>query len=121
VQLKAEDASTEAIPIRVQLIAPPLYVMLTNTLDKVGGIEAMKAAIEAAKAEVERRGGTLVVKKVPTVTSNRDDTELQRMLEDLEAANAEISGDEESFDEASESEEEGEGSEEESAAGAGKK
>jgi hypothetical protein len=84
------------VPIKVQLIAPPLYVMTTTCLDKAAGVEAMTRAVAAAKAEIEARGGQLAVKKAPTVTSSRDDSELQRMLSDLEAANAEISGDDDS-------------------------
>ena len=95
-QLAAQACSTEAVPIKVQLIAPPLYVMTTTCLDKAAGMEAMNRAVAAAKAEIETRGGQLAVKKAPTVTSSRDDSELQRMLADLEAANAEVSGDEDS-------------------------
>ena len=84
------------MPIKVQLIAPPLYVMTTTCLDKAAGVEAMTRAVAAAKAEIEARGGQLAVKKAPTVTSSRGDSELQRMLSDLEAANAEISGDDDS-------------------------
>ena len=95
-QEAAEAVSTEAIPIKVQLIAPPVFVMLATTLDKAGGIELMTSAIAVAKAEIEKRGGQLIVKKAPTVTSSRDDSELQRMLAELEMANAEVSGDEDS-------------------------
>jgi len=104
------------VPIKVQLIAPPLYVMTTSCLDKAAGVEALNAAIAAAKAEIEKRGGQLAVKKAPTVTSSREESELQRMLADLEAANAEISGDEDS----DEDEEEGSESDEEEAGAGGK-
>lgn len=97
-QEAAEALSTEAVPIKVQLIAPPVFVMLATTLDKAGGIERMTAAIAVAKAEIEKHGGQLIVKKAPTVTSSRDDSELQRMLAELEMANAEVSGDEDSDD-----------------------
>ena len=90
----------------MQLIAPPLYVMTTTCLDKASGMEAMNLAVAAAKAEIEKRGGQLAVKKAPTVTSSRDDSELQRMLADLEAANAEVSGDEDSDEDEDDSEEE---------------
>lgn len=112
-QLKAQACSTEAVPIKVQLIAPPLYVMTTTCLDKAAGIDAMNRAVAAAKAEIEARGGQLAVKKAPTVTSSRDDSELQRMLSDLEAANAEISGDEDSdADEESDDDAEADGDDE---------
>lgn len=97
-QLAAQAKSTEAVPIKVQLIAPPLYVMTTSSLDKIAGIEALTAAIAACKAEIEAAGGQIFVKRAPTVTSSKDETDLQRMLEDLEAANAEVSGDDESSD-----------------------
>lgn len=86
--LAAQAKSTEAVPIKVQLIAPPLYVMTTSSLDKVAGIEALTAAIAACKEEIEAAGGQIFVKRAPTVTSSKDETDLQRMLEDLEAANA---------------------------------
>lgn len=97
-QLAAQAKSTEAVPIKVQLIAPPLYVMTTSSLDKLAGIEALTAAITACKEEIEAAGGQIFVKRAPTVTSSKDESDLQRMLEDLEAANAEVSGDEESSD-----------------------
>jgi translation initiation factor 2 subunit 1 len=30
-----EEASTEAVPIKAKLVAPPLYVLSTNATDKV--------------------------------------------------------------------------------------
>lgn len=35
----AEAASTEDCPVRMKLVAPPLYVLTTQTLDKNKGIE----------------------------------------------------------------------------------
>lgn len=61
-QLAGQALSTEVIPVRVQLIAPPLYVMTTSCLDKVAGIDALTAAIGAVKAVIEARGGQLFVK-----------------------------------------------------------
>jgi hypothetical protein len=34
---KAEAAGTEECPVKIKLVAPPLYVLTTQTLDKVGG------------------------------------------------------------------------------------
>jgi translation initiation factor 2 alpha subunit (eIF-2alpha) len=36
-QLAGQALSTEIIPIKVQLVAPPLYVMTTACLDKAAG------------------------------------------------------------------------------------
>lgn len=35
----AEAASTEECPVRMKLVAPPLYVLTTQTLDKNKGVE----------------------------------------------------------------------------------
>jgi translation initiation factor 2 subunit 1 len=32
---KAEAAGTEECPVKIKLVAPPLYVLTTQTLDKV--------------------------------------------------------------------------------------
>lgn len=47
---------------QIQLIAPPLYVMLTSTMNKEAGVELMNQSIEAVRASIERAGGTLNVK-----------------------------------------------------------
>lgn len=52
-QLAGQALSTDAIPIKVQLIAPPLYVMTTTCLDKAAGIAALTDAIAAVKAAIE--------------------------------------------------------------------
>lgn len=39
----AEAASTEDCPVRMKLVAPPLYVLTTQTLDKSKGIEVSSA------------------------------------------------------------------------------
>lgn len=46
VQLAAEALSDDAVPLRIQLMAPPLYVMIAMTLDKAAGIERMHKAIQ---------------------------------------------------------------------------
>ena len=43
------DCSTEEIPIKINLIAPPLYVMTTQTPERQDGIKALQDAIEKVK------------------------------------------------------------------------
>ena len=43
---EGENAGTAEATIRIKLIAPPMYVMTTMTLDKDHGVETMNAAIE---------------------------------------------------------------------------
>lgn len=83
--MAAQAMSTEAVPIRVQLIAAPLYVMQTTTLNKEAGMAALNAAIDACKTAIEAKGGQLVVKLAPQVTTSQEENELARMLEGLEA------------------------------------
>lgn len=35
---KAEAAGNDDCPVKIKLVAPPLYVLTTQTLDKVGAI-----------------------------------------------------------------------------------
>jgi translation initiation factor 2 subunit 1 len=44
------------------LVAPPLYVVSTNTLEKEGGVKLLTIALEAAAAELQARGGEMTVK-----------------------------------------------------------
>jgi len=78
--LAGQALSTELTPIKVQLIAPPLYVMLTTTLDKAAGVAALHAALDAIKTVLESKGGRLLIKSAPSVTTDQDESELARML-----------------------------------------
>lgn len=108
--------STPEVPIHVQLLAPPLYIMTTACLEKAVGISALNDAIEAVRAVIERRGGQLNIKKAPSLTSEKDQAELDKMMRDQELAAQEVSGDDDSEEDSSESESEAEG---EGAGGAG--
>lgn len=37
--LLLQEASTEDCPVKMKLVAPPLYVLTTQTLDKAKGVE----------------------------------------------------------------------------------
>ena len=47
----AESHSTEDCPVKMKLIAPPLYVLTTQTLDKNQGVEVLNQACEACKGD----------------------------------------------------------------------
>ncbi|MCL4148368.1 UNVERIFIED_CONTAM: hypothetical protein GTU68_020082, partial [Idotea baltica] len=59
--------STSQIPIRINLIAPPLYVMTTQTTEKQDGLKALEGAIECVRNKIVSFGGNITVKMVPTV------------------------------------------------------
>lgn len=95
----AEGTSTEECPVKMKLVAPPLYVLTTQTLDKTKGIEVLTAACEACQKSIESARGKLQVKEAARAVSERDDRLLSEKMEALEAANAEVDGDEESEEE----------------------
>jgi hypothetical protein len=100
----AEAASTEDCPVKMKLVAPPLYVLTTQSLDKNVGVDVLTKACDACKAAVEGAKGKLVVKEAPRAVSERDDRLLAEKLEALEAANKEVDGDADDSEEGSEQE-----------------
>ncbi|XP_021716284.1 eukaryotic translation initiation factor 2 subunit alpha homolog [Chenopodium quinoa] len=96
---KAEASGTEDCPVKIKLVAPPLYVLTTQTLDKEQGLATLHKAIEACTKEIEHHKGKLVVKEAPRTVSERDDKLFLEQLESLRRGNLEKSGDENSEDE----------------------
>ena len=90
---KAEAFSNDDIEIKMKLVAPPLYVLTTQTLDKNKGLELLREACDECKATIEGHKGKLQVKSEARVVSAQDDKLLNDQLEQLAAANAEVDGD----------------------------
>jgi translation initiation factor 2 subunit 1 len=65
--LAGQAVSSEDTTVRIKLIAPPLYVMTTSTLDKVAGLKSLNDAIEQIKFNIEKEGGQLTIKTAPKV------------------------------------------------------
>lgn len=57
-----EKASSDAVPIKAKLVAPPLYVLSTNATDKYAAVERLERAIERIQSTIEDQGGSLLVK-----------------------------------------------------------
>ncbi|KAF3560422.1 hypothetical protein F2Q69_00017726 [Brassica cretica] len=96
---KAEAAGNDDCPVKIKLVAPPLYVLTTQTLDKDQGIEILTEAIAACTETIDQHKGKLVVKEAPRAVSERDDKMLTEHMAKLRMDNEEISGDEESGEE----------------------
>ncbi|KAF9674573.1 hypothetical protein SADUNF_Sadunf10G0141100 [Salix dunnii] len=96
---KAEAAGNADCPVKIKLVAPPLYVLTTQTLDKDQGISILNQAIAACTAAIEAQKGKLAVKEPPRAVSERDDKLLTEHMLKLRSANEEISGDEDSEEE----------------------
>lgn len=89
----AQALSTEEVPVKVKLIAPPMYVMTTSTLDKQKGIQKLQEAIEAVREHILAKKGTMAVKMEPKVVSVNEEKELLQMIEKLEIESRQVDGD----------------------------
>ena len=56
------QVGTEDAPVKIKLVAPPLYVMTTTTLEKEIGVDLLNKAIACATDEIGKRKGALAVK-----------------------------------------------------------
>lgn len=52
---------TEEMPIKINLIAPPRYVVTTTTLDKEGGIALLNEALKKIEESIKRYPGIFTV------------------------------------------------------------
>lgn len=89
----AESVSTDEIPIKVKLIAAPLYVLLTTALDKQQGITGLENAITQMETVMQEKKGHVLVKMKPKAVSETDDKELADLMARVEKENMEVSGD----------------------------
>lgn len=91
--------STEELPIKINLIAPPLYVMTTSTPEKADGLKALNTAIDKIKESIQSLGGIFTMQMAPKVVTATDEAELARQMERAEAENAEVAGDDDEEEE----------------------
>ncbi|KAI4523596.1 hypothetical protein K525DRAFT_254431 [Schizophyllum commune Loenen D] len=89
-----EKESTDAVPIKARLVAPPLYVLSTNATDKYAAVDRLERALESIQGKIESQGGSLVVKMKPKAISEAEEKDLEARMENAERENAEVSGDE---------------------------
>ena len=80
-------------PIKIKLIAPPIYVLSTTTLEKEVGINLLNTCIETIREKISSKGGKIDVKMAPKAVSLKEETELQMMMERLAMENEEVDGD----------------------------
>lgn len=96
--MKGQDLGSEELPIKIKLVAPPLYVMLCSALDKTKGIALLTQAIDVMKEQIESKKGSLQVKSQPRAVDERDDKLLANLMSTLEDQNKEVAGDDEEAD-----------------------
>lgn len=91
--------STDVVPIKINLIAPPLYVMTTSTPEKAEGLEILEKACKVVEENITSAGGSFNFQMKPKVVTSTDEADLAKQLAKLEEENAEVDGDEDSEDE----------------------
>lgn len=97
--LKAGEAmSSKDIEIKIKLVAAPLYVMTSQSLDKQLGIEAMEAALVKMSEVIKAAGGELTVKVKPRAVSESDEKLLQDIMRNADEQNREVEGDDDHSD-----------------------
>ena len=100
--------STEEKPIKINLIAPPVYVVTSSSLDRDEGIKLLQAVINKVKESIEQQNGRFKVKMEPKVITDVDEADLQREMEKLDAENEEVSADDDEDGDEDDEEEEDE-------------
>lgn len=87
------EESTDSMQIKIKLIAPPIYVLSTMTLEKEAGIKLLERAIDVIKEKITAKGGKIDIKMAPKAVSVKEETELQAMMDRLALENEEVDGD----------------------------
>ena len=88
-----ERMSTPECTVQIKLLAPPLYVLTTQTIDRAGGVETLMKAVEAVKQSIESNKGKLLLKEGARAVSERDEKLLKEQMSRLEDANRDVDGD----------------------------
>ena len=91
--MKGVELGSDDLPVKIKLVAPPLYVMLCSALDKAKGIALRTKAIDIMRDEIKKHKGDLQVKAQPRAVDERDDKLLANLMTTLEAQNQEVDGD----------------------------
>lgn len=88
-----EQKSDDEMQIKIKLVAPPLYVMMTTSLDKEAGIQKLQDACDIITKMIVAEEGEVNIKQPPRAVSERDDRLLATLMETLEKQNQEVAGD----------------------------
>merc|ERR1712226_509067 len=91
-------AGNPEIPIRINLIAPPVYVMTCSTPDKTDGLTVLPEGCKAVEEKIVASGGNFVMQMAPKVVTATDEDELAARIRKAEEENAEVDGDEDDED-----------------------
>nr|MCH9716687.1 hypothetical protein [Gammaproteobacteria bacterium] len=80
-------------PVKATLIAPPVYLLSTECMDKQSGIDVLTRSLDLLGELVTSRGGQVEIKKQPDVMHQDDERQLGAIIERLNQHNQEVDGD----------------------------
>ena len=63
--------------LKINLIAPPLYVVTATCLDRAEGLTALRKVIDKIKEGIEKYRGIFKIKMEPKVVTDVDDEALK--------------------------------------------
>merc|ERR1711872_1100003 len=81
------------IPIKINLIAPPVYVMTCSTPERTEGLALLNEGCKAVEERIKASGGNFAIQMAPKVVTATDEDELAAKIRKAEEENAEIDGD----------------------------
>ncbi|KAI6225061.1 Eukaryotic translation initiation factor 2 subunit 1 [Aphelenchoides fujianensis] len=79
--IKGKECSTEELPIKIHLIAAPLFVVTAQTMDRTEGIDSVNKALDCIKESIEGAGGTFKIVMPPKAVTNVDEEEIKKRME----------------------------------------
>jgi len=81
------------IPIRINLIAPPVYVMTCSTPERSEGLALLNEGCKVVEEKIKSVGGNFAMQMAPKVVTATDEDELAARIRRAEEENAEVDGD----------------------------
>eukprot|EP01059_Diplonema_ambulator_P000294 TRINITY_DN1023_c0_g1_i1.p1 TRINITY_DN1023_c0_g1~~TRINITY_DN1023_c0_g1_i1.p1 ORF type:complete len:449 (+),score=173.03 TRINITY_DN1023_c0_g1_i1:44-1390(+) len=75
VLLAGQAMGTEETPLKITLVAPPIYVLRVSSLDREAGFNLINDAITKMTALIREEGGSLKVDRPPRVVSEEEKKE----------------------------------------------
>ena len=81
--LEGEKQSTPEINIKFKVIGSPLYECTVVTINKNEGIKVMKEALKVVKNCIEKKGGSFILQRNPTVLDEGTEKNIKEQMDSL--------------------------------------
>jgi len=91
--------STPEVPIKINLIAPPLYVMTASTPERQEGLALLTEGCRVVEEKIKAAGGNFSMQMAPKVVTATDEEELAARIKKADEENQEVDGDDDDEEE----------------------